>query len=253
MRTSIVLDDELVQQAFALTGIRTTRELVHLALAGGRRPGPLPGAVDVPVLPVYAGVGDATRDSPPLRRRLFRHQARGRKEGVANYDVDVESALRRSLKKDAKGMGYALGVEVGRSMTVRDGVSVTPRGGLLWSKVSLDDFTDSRGDGTRVSVKDADSLVGRVGVMVETATGSEDAPGRVFGSVDVEHEFKDETSVKVLDKLLETTAKSSGVRFGLGGEFTMREDVVLRLRADYTTMGGGTNEYGGGVELNLRF
>ena len=77
MRTSIVLDDELVQQAFALAGIRTTRELVHLALAGGRRPGPLPGAVDVPVLPVDAGVGGATRDSPPLRRRLFRHQAGG--------------------------------------------------------------------------------------------------------------------------------------------------------------------------------
>ena len=148
-------------------------------------------------------------------------------------------------------MGYALGVEVGRSLPVRDGVSVTPRGGLLWSKVSLDDFTDSRG--TRVSVKDADSLVGRVGVMVDRATGSEDAPGRVFGSVDVEHEFKDETSVNVPGKLLETTARSSGVRLGLGGEFTMREGVVLRLRADYTTMGGGTNEYGGGVELNLRF
>ena len=32
MRTNIVLDDELVRQAFALTGIRTKRELVHLAL-----------------------------------------------------------------------------------------------------------------------------------------------------------------------------------------------------------------------------
>ena len=170
---------------------------------------------------------------------------------VTWYDVDVESALRRSLKKGAEGMGYALGVEVGRSMTVRDGVSVTPRGGLLWSKVSLDDFTDPMG--TRVSVKDADSLVGRVGLMVDRAVGSEDAPGRVFGSVDVEHEFKDETSVNVPDKLLETTARSSGVRLGLGGELTMREGVVLRLRADYTTMGGGTNEYGGGVELNLRF
>ena len=104
-----------------------------------------------------------------------------------------------------------------------------------------------------MSGEDADSLVDRVGVMVETAVGSEDAPGRVFGSVDVEHEFKDETSVKVLNELVKTTARSSGVRLGLGGELTMREGVVLRLRADYTRMGGGTNEYGGGVELNLRF
>ena len=32
MRTNIVLDDELVQEAFSLTGVRTKRELVRLAL-----------------------------------------------------------------------------------------------------------------------------------------------------------------------------------------------------------------------------
>ena len=33
MRTNIVPDDELVRQAFALTGLRAKRELVHLALS----------------------------------------------------------------------------------------------------------------------------------------------------------------------------------------------------------------------------
>jgi Arc/MetJ family transcription regulator len=32
MRTNIVLDGELVEEAFALTGARTKKELVHLAL-----------------------------------------------------------------------------------------------------------------------------------------------------------------------------------------------------------------------------
>jgi Arc/MetJ family transcription regulator len=32
MRTNVVLDDELVQEAFALTNIRTKRELIHVAL-----------------------------------------------------------------------------------------------------------------------------------------------------------------------------------------------------------------------------
>ena len=32
VRTNIVLDDELVEEAFALTGVRTKRELVKLAL-----------------------------------------------------------------------------------------------------------------------------------------------------------------------------------------------------------------------------
>ena len=106
--------------------------------------------------------------------------------------------------------------------------------------------------------------------MVDRAVGSEEAPGRVFGSVDVEHEFKDlkfrdsryfesrnlskdETSVNVGGAPLETTAKATGARLGLGGEFAMREGVVPRARADYTRSGGDTNEYGGGVELNLRF
>lgn len=32
MRTNVVLDDELVKQAFAVTGIRTKRELINTAL-----------------------------------------------------------------------------------------------------------------------------------------------------------------------------------------------------------------------------
>ncbi len=170
------------------------------------------------------------------------------------YDVDLTSSSGTALKDGVKGRGQALGVEAGRPMALGDDVSLTPRIGLAWSRVSLDDFTDSRlARSSRVSMKDADSLAGRVGVMVETAAGSEDAPGRVFGSVDVEHEFKDETSVNVAGASLETTARSTGVRLGFGGEFSLGEGVVLRARADYTTSGGDTSEYGGGVELNLRF
>ena len=32
MRTNVVLDEELIREAFALTGIRTKRELIHTAL-----------------------------------------------------------------------------------------------------------------------------------------------------------------------------------------------------------------------------
>ena len=32
MRTNVVLDDELVEQAFSVTGVRTKKELIHLAL-----------------------------------------------------------------------------------------------------------------------------------------------------------------------------------------------------------------------------
>jgi Arc/MetJ family transcription regulator len=33
MRTNIVLDDKLVEEALSLTGVHTKRELVHLALS----------------------------------------------------------------------------------------------------------------------------------------------------------------------------------------------------------------------------
>lgn len=33
MRTNIVLDDKLVEEAFSVTGLRTKKELVHLALS----------------------------------------------------------------------------------------------------------------------------------------------------------------------------------------------------------------------------
>ncbi|MBM3790660.1 MAG: type II toxin-antitoxin system VapB family antitoxin [Acidobacteria bacterium] len=32
MRTNIILDDRLVAEAFALTGVRTKKDLIHLAL-----------------------------------------------------------------------------------------------------------------------------------------------------------------------------------------------------------------------------
>ena len=171
---------------------------------------------------------------------------------VTWYDVDPSSSSGRALKDGAKGRGHALGVEAGRTMALGDGVSLTPRIGLAWSRVSLDDFTDARlARDSRVSMEDADSLAGRVGVM--TAAGSEDAPGRVFASADVEHEFKEETSVNVAGARLETSARSTAVRLGVGGEFSVGEGVVLRARVDWATSGGDTSEYGGGVELNLRF
>ena len=170
------------------------------------------------------------------------------------YDVDVESYTNGRLqKKDVYGVGYGLGVDVGRRVAM-GGMTVTPRAGVEWTKVDLDDFTDTVGNiGAQVSVEDAQSTKGRLGLMVETETGSEESPGRVFGSVDVEHEFSDGTEVVVSGDRLETKVRKTGVRLGLGGVFRLGEDLSLRASAHYAASGGDTNEYGGGVELALRF
>ena len=48
---------------------------------------------------------------------------------------------------------------------------------------------------------------GRVGVMVEKEMEMGAASGRVFGSLDVEREFSDETEVKVRKKMLKTQVR----------------------------------------------
>ena len=171
---------------------------------------------------------------------------------ATRYEAELTSSEGTVLKDGAKGRGFALGVEAGRSVAMGGGVSLTPRLGLEWSRVSLEDFRDTR-DATPVSMDDARSMRGRVGLTAETALGPDAASGRVYGSVDVEREFRRGTSVTVEDDLLETTGRSTGLRLGVGGSLGMGDGVVLRGGADWMTGGGGTNGFGGRLELNVRF
>ena len=91
--------------------------------------------------------------------------------GATWYEVGVDSAAGRELVKEADGLGYAMGVEAGQRMAVGEGLMVTPRAALVWSKVGVDDFTVRLIDEERVSVEDASSTKGRLGVLVETEMG----------------------------------------------------------------------------------
>ena len=176
---------------------------------------------------------------------------------VTLYDVDMEANGFGKLKKDVHAAGYGLGVDVGRRMSV-GGLLVTPRAGMAWSQVDFSGFRDDyeafeEGPRVRVSGEGARSVKGRVGVMVESEAGMGAASGRLFGSLDVEQEFSDETEVKVGDETLKSEAWPTGVRVGLGGEFDVGEDVVVRATAGYRTSGSGTSGYGGGLEVQVRF
>ena len=175
---------------------------------------------------------------------------------VTWYDVDVESDVFGKMpKKDVHGAGYGLGVDVGRRMSV-GGMMVTPRAGVEWSKVALEDFMDMEragGSRARVSVEEAGSVKGRLGMMVEAEMGSGESSGRLFASLDVEQEFSAETEVEVGGQMLKTEVRPTAVRVGLGGEFAVAEDVVVRATAGYRTSGSGTSGYGGGLELQVRF
>ena len=154
-----------------------------------------------------------------------------------------------------------MGLEVGSRMAM-GGLEVTPRAGVGWSKVELDEFVDmesvdmERGDNpqdrARVSVEEVASVKGRLGVMMEAEMGGSGS-GRVFGSLDVEQEFKDETKVMVGEEELKTEVRPTAVRMGVGGEFAVADAVVVRGTGSFRTSGSGTIEYGGGLELRVRF
>ena len=102
-------------------------------------------------------------------------------------------------------------------------------------------------------MEDAVSVKGRLGVMLEMEVGSGGTSGQVFGSLDVEGEFSDETEAKVGGQMLKTEVRPTAVRLGLGGEFEVAEDIVVRATAGFRTSGSGTSGYGGGLELRVRF
>ena len=180
------------------------------------------------------------------------------------YEADLKSTNRDylamrphgTLKNDVDGRGYALGVEVGKRLpAMGGGVIVTPRAGLRWSKVVLSDFTDETG--RQVSVKDARSLKGRAGVGVEKALDGDGMDGsRLFGSLDVEQEFKEETEANVMGspKPLKASAKKTRFRLAAGAVRVWGEGrYALQGSLGYTAGGGDNRDLGGGLSFAIRF
>ena len=168
------------------------------------------------------------------------------------YEADLSATGRGVLKTDVPGRGHALGVEVGRRVAVERlpaGMVLTPRAGLVHSRVSMGGFTDAAG--ARVSVEDGRSLKGRAGMAVEMEPGGASG-SRVFGTVDVEHEFSRDTKVVVSGTELRSEAEATWLRLGLNGVHAWDEGrYTVQGGVSYAT--GGGHELGGGLSLNVRF
>ena len=168
------------------------------------------------------------------------------------YDVKLTSATGRTLKDGVSGIGYALAAEAGRPMALTGNVTLTPRAGFVWSRVSLGDFADSRA-ATLVSMEDAESLTGRAGVSVALAPGGSDG-FRVVGSAEATHEFSGDTGIRVAGTPLKASPETTGARFALGAAHGWGEGrFALQASANYTTGGSVGDGFGGGLSLSARF
>ena len=172
------------------------------------------------------------------------------------FDVAMVSANSAvgSITSTGGGSGLAVGVEVGQPMTAW-GLTVIPRGGLSWSSADMDAFeepTTIDGAGT-VAPGTNESVQGRVGVLAEL--GPEDADGRLYASLDLEHEFSSKHAVMVAGTRLETKVKPTWVRLGVGGAMSLdgRDTTLLTGDAFYATAGSDNTDFGGSLSMTFRF
>ena len=170
------------------------------------------------------------------------------------YKADLASGRRGALesKATAKGFGHAVGLEAGRRFGLGPGpwreVSLTPRARLVRSNVKVDAFTDP--SGRAVSLKGGGSLSSRAGVELE-ASGE---AGRVFGSVELEREFRPDTRVEASGVGLSSKSAEMRALLALGGSHEWGDGrYAVRGVVRYAAARGGTHDYGGGMTLKVRF
>ncbi len=170
------------------------------------------------------------------------------------FDVALTSSRQGVITSKGGGSGLAVGVEVGQPMSM-GGMAVTPRGGLSWSSVDMDAFDEPTTiDGAgRVAPDKEQSVQGRVGVLAELGSG--EADGRLYASLDLEHEFSSRHAVMVAGTRLATEVKPTWVRLGVGGAMPLggHDTTMLTGDAFYATAGSDNTDFGGGLSVTFRF
>ena len=175
--------------------------------------------------------------------------------GLGN--IKISSASEGMVAAELAGSGVAIGVEAGKPIPMR-AVTLTPRGGFTWSSVGVDSFDDLDGEGSgKVELGKARSFKGRIGVLAATGSAAtqENGAGRLYASLDLEHEFSPTREVEASGAALSSTMKSTWGRLGLGGSLLLGAEgsTILETEAFYATAGGGNTDYGADLSLGYRF
>ncbi len=171
-------------------------------------------------------------------------------ELMSDDDLPGSGNLSRS---DVSGSGNAIGLDAGMR-TELEGITLTPRGGLVSSSVKVDEFSDLESVAGSGKVSGSGrSVKGRLGVTAEI--GGIAAGASVYASLDAERDFSAKRDMTASGTELASKPKSTWGRLGLGGELNLSEDggTMLSGEAYYATAGGGNSDFGGGLTLDFRF
>ncbi len=144
------------------------------------------------------------------------------------FDSDLGSGTLGSLADGNDGFGYALSLEAGKRIPVKENWTVTPQAQLAYAAVDFDSFTGPSGE--LVSLSDGDSLLGRLGIALDREASWNDDGGRLrrthfYGIANLHYEF--------LDGGTTTTVSGTGLlhqldrlwgEAGLGGSYNWGDD-----------------------------
>ena len=140
------------------------------------------------------------------------------------FDSDLSSVTaERGMTDSNKGFGYALGMETGKRFAVAPGWTLTPQAQLIYSSIDFDSFND--GFGARVSLKDGDSLNGRLGLSADYRKSWQAANGlisstNIYGIANLYYEFLDGARVNLAGTALSTENDRFWGGVGLGGTYS---------------------------------
>jgi fibronectin-binding autotransporter adhesin len=143
------------------------------------------------------------------------------------YDSNLTSdTIGRRMVRGNKGFGRAFSVESGQRLSLDESWSVTPQAQLVYSSVSFDGFTDPYG--AQVTRDKADSLTGRLGVLIDYGSTWRDGAGRVartnvYGLANLYYDFRGGTTVNVSDTLLSARKDRAWAGLGVGGSATWND------------------------------
>lgn len=174
------------------------------------------------------------------------------------YDSDLSSSDFGSLVEGNHGDGYALSLEIGKRLALSGGWNWVPQAQLIYSSVDFDDFAMVNPDDTltRVSAGDGDSLLGRIGVRLETLGTNGTQRFQGYGIVNLTYEFLDGTSVKVGATELDQQGQDFWGEIGLGGTYAFNDKVSLYGEARYASSledAGDSYTYGGNIGLRINW
>jgi len=176
---------------------------------------------------------------------------------IAWFDTDLSADGVGKLVDGNDGTGYALSIEAGRELAVKDGWTVTPQAQLAYASADFDDFVDPYG--AAVSLSKGESLEGRIGVALGRDSAWQDDAGRavrthVYGITSLTYEFLDGATVAVSGVDLVAEPQKFGAEFGLGGTYNWgAEKYALHGEALASTSFDGSYGYKGTVGLTVGF